>query len=208
MRPILFAAAALLAAPAAAATADPDAFASGTDISNAFAGVSLLTVFTGADPEVPTGFGAVYSLSDPDATTGTRAFGHSQNNSTWGNGDFEYLLATFGTATNSVSLDFFANDAGGDVNAQLLAYNSSGVLIGSASAALVNFGAPVTLTVNVAGIKFVRAYWDEIGRVQNGGLDNLRWNAVPEPATWAMMIGGFGFVGAAMRRRTSKVVYA
>ncbi len=25
--------------------------------------------------------------------------------------------------------------------------------------------------------------------------------AVPEPATWAMMIGGFGFVGAAMRRR-------
>lgn len=26
-------------------------------------------------------------------------------------------------------------------------------------------------------------------------------NAVPEPATWAMMIGGFGMVGAAFRRR-------
>lgn len=26
--------------------------------------------------------------------------------------------------------------------------------------------------------------------------------AVPEPATWAMMIGGFGLVGGAMRRRT------
>jgi len=26
--------------------------------------------------------------------------------------------------------------------------------------------------------------------------------SVPEPATWALMIGGFGFVGAAMRRRT------
>nr|WP_084192404.1 PEPxxWA-CTERM sorting domain-containing protein [Parasphingorhabdus marina] len=25
--------------------------------------------------------------------------------------------------------------------------------------------------------------------------------AVPEPATWAMMIGGFGLVGGAMRRR-------
>lgn len=25
---------------------------------------------------------------------------------------------------------------------------------------------------------------------------------VPEPATWAMMLGGFGFMGAAMRRRT------
>ena len=27
--------------------------------------------------------------------------------------------------------------------------------------------------------------------------------SVPEPSTWAMMIGGFGFVGAAMRRRRS-----
>lgn len=27
--------------------------------------------------------------------------------------------------------------------------------------------------------------------------------AVPEPASWALMIGGFGFVGAAMRRRTA-----
>ena len=34
--------------------------------------------------------------------------------------------------------------------------------------------------------------------------------AVPEPATWAMMIGGFAFAGAAMRRRKSAptVAYA
>lgn len=31
--------------------------------------------------------------------------------------------------------------------------------------------------------------------------------AVPEPATWAMMIGGFGFAGAAARRRRKLVVY-
>ena len=36
-------------------------------------------------------------------------------------------------------------------------------------------------------------------------LDNytVRIAAVPEPATWAMMIGGLGFVGAAMRRRAA-----
>ncbi len=28
---------------------------------------------------------------------------------------------------------------------------------------------------------------------------------VPEPASWAMMIGGFGMVGAAMRRRGAKI---
>lgn len=32
--------------------------------------------------------------------------------------------------------------------------------------------------------------------------------AVPEPATWAMMIGGFGLVGAAMRRRATSVSFA
>jgi hypothetical protein len=32
--------------------------------------------------------------------------------------------------------------------------------------------------------------------------------AVPEPATWLMMIAGFGLVGGAMRRRTAKVGYA
>ena len=32
--------------------------------------------------------------------------------------------------------------------------------------------------------------------------------AVPEPATWAMMIGGFGLAGASLRRRGAKVSYA
>jgi len=32
--------------------------------------------------------------------------------------------------------------------------------------------------------------------------------AVPEPATWAMMIGGFALAGAAMRRRSAAVRYA
>jgi hypothetical protein len=32
--------------------------------------------------------------------------------------------------------------------------------------------------------------------------------SIPEPATWAMMIAGFGFVGAAARRRSTKVVFA
>jgi len=36
----------------------------------------------------------------------------------------------------------------------------------------------------------------------NGGFS---YTAVPEPATWAMMIGGFGLVGTAMRRRKSQV---
>lgn len=37
------------------------------------------------------------------------------------------------------------------------------------------------------------------------GLSEVRFNgsAVPEPASWAMMIGGFGLVGGALRRRSA-----
>jgi hypothetical protein len=40
-------------------------------------------------------------------------------------------------------------------------------------------------------------------------LDNITVNGgVPEPASWAMMLGGFGLVGGAMRRRRAAVTFA
>jgi hypothetical protein len=43
---------------------------------------------------------------------------------------------------------------------------------------------------------------------QPGGDSDLRTPAapVPEPATWAMMIAGFGLAGAVMRRRRAVVI--
>jgi hypothetical protein len=44
------------------------------------------------------------------------------------------------------------------------------------------------------------------------GLSEVRFDgtlaAVPEPASWAMMIAGFGLTGAAMRRRTTRIAQA
>ncbi len=39
-------------------------------------------------------------------------------------------------------------------------------------------------------------------------VTQLADNAVPEPASWAMMIGGFGLVGAAARRRSATLAFA
>lgn len=36
-------------------------------------------------------------------------------------------------------------------------------------------------------------------------VDGVSLTAVPEPAMWALMVGGFGLVGAALRRRTGVV---
>lgn len=40
------------------------------------------------------------------------------------------------------------------------------------------------------------------------GVSDIPVPSVPEPATWAMMIGGLGLAGAALRRRKAKVQFA
>ena len=50
---------------------------------------------------------------------------------------------------------------------------------------------------------------DVTGADDGLGIDNFRAEAVtlaavPEPATWTMMIAGFGFIGAALRRRARR----
>jgi PEP-CTERM motif len=45
-------------------------------------------------------------------------------------------------------------------------------------------------------------------RLNINGPGNILGGAVPEPASWALMIAGFGLVGSAMRRRVTKVSYA
>ena len=47
------------------------------------------------------------------------------------------------------------------------------------------------------------AYLDGFGSVVGGGGTS---SAAPEPASWAMMIGGFGMVGGALRRRSRTTV--
>lgn len=44
-------------------------------------------------------------------------------------------------------------------------------------------------------------YGGDLG--QGYRLDSISADAVPEPATWAMFIAGFGLIGAAVRRRTA-----
>jgi len=60
------------------------------------------------------------------------------------------------------------------------------------------------ITLDVAGLDGVGSHnslsiYDKIGAGSG---------AVPEPASWAMMLGGFGLVGGAMRRRKAVVSFA
>lgn len=58
-------------------------------------------------------------------------------------------------------------------------------------------------TAFLTGLNAGRVYYNLHTSTFPGGeiRGNLTLTAVPEPASWAMMIGGFGLVGASMRRR-------
>lgn len=136
-----------------------------------------------------------------------------------------------------VSLDFSGNQRGGSsdtITGGLLfnpAVTLSDVLItldgitlfssATLPSATLSFGSLPVLAddpFKTIAVRF-RSSADTAFRVQLGALggdnigpviDNLSISAVPEPATWAMMIGGFGLVGGAMRRRAARtsVTYA
>lgn len=70
--------------------------------------------------------------------------------------------------------------------------NAPSFLLGSFGLTDALTGAPVTLTIGTPG---------SINPLPGTG-------DIPEPASWAMLIAGFGLVGAIARRRRSAVVMA
>jgi hypothetical protein len=76
-----------------------------------------------------------------------------------------------------------------------------------------NFGNGGVLRVSLNDASFNKGDWFSLDEGEKYGAKitgdfKLISNAVPEPATWAMMITGFGLVGATIRRRRALGVAA
>ena len=121
-------------------------------------------------------------------------------------GDFRSLDGRYRLSLADLS-SFSASLSGGEVTALSFA-------TGPTSFALRNGGRPIgeseTLSFNVAGTPangFLTAVNSSRYGPQDGEafIDQVAPGGVPEPATWAMMIGGFGLVGGVMRRRNRQV---
>ena len=109
------------------------------------------------------------------------------------------------TAINSIKIWFDDSNGFGGVSAP-----------GSFDINNVNYLVPEPLgsapsSFTVSGLGFVgstftvkvnrKTEWAFLSEVSFGGMSG----AVPEPATWGLMIGGFGLAGAALRRRRAEV---
>jgi hypothetical protein len=149
------------------------------------------------------------TLTAPGGSIFTTTFGNTPNGTrgiiAQGSSGFVPFRAAFSTLASAVSIDL--GDLGQDEDFLFLrAFDAGNGLLASATAiAPAGDSAMRTLSVMAANIAFVEFGGLGFLGQSNVYADNLMFttgsNAVPEPASWAMLIAGFGLAGAAMRRR-------
>ena len=123
---------------------------------------------------------------------------------------FSPVRFSFNQLINSITFNF--GDSGGDDDSPVVisAFSAGNALLGTSTASYpAGDSAGGSLTLNFAGASYFVASsgtagnnansvgWD-ISAVQAGG-------AVPEPGVWAMMLFGFGGLGAVMRHRRGQI---
>lgn len=175
-------------------TVDADGFGDGSDISTAFAGVTLSSVggYPGLD-------GAVYAWGDGLASTGTSVFANNLSfQRQWYAGGFA-LRADFHLPANSVAIDIIGDDWG-DCG-ELYAYDWSDTLIGYVISPQLAVGQVFRAAIS-------RDWSFDIAYIIAGGaassedtvhLDNLTAVVIPEPATLCLL--GLGGLVLILRER-------
>lgn len=114
------------------------------------------------------------------------------------------LSVLLGSLANSFTFTMGASNAGSTID--VLAFGANGGLTGSTTIVMGNAYNIYTVSGlgDFQGLSFLNNNDPAGVRFQNMSYESVApGGAVPEPATWAMMIVGFGSVGGAMRRRSS-----
>ena len=131
------------------------------------------------------------------------------NNNGVGNVTTTFSAVAAADFTQTFKWLYTTADAGGS------SYDPAGYFIGSSFFQLSTNGLPNgsstsgTITISVLQGQTFGAYVTSTdGILGRGSIAFGDGAAVPEPATWAMMIGGFGVVGGAVRRRKANVSVA
>ena len=194
---LLFSAALALAFPAAASAAEFINFESNADGSASVAGAAVTTDFSALGVTFLNAFYQRCGGGCPTPTTGL--FVSSSDLSS-------PFSVKFAGTTNAFSFANVSNSSG-----TASAFDSAGNLLQSINFSGFNFdGPPVMFSFATTGINSI-----SFSSTRGFGVDNFSFGdvqgAVPEPATWMMMLLGMAGIGFSMRRKkdtTLRVRYA
>lgn len=196
---------AMAAVPGAASAAtlinfDVDGFgnviAADTPITNQYANLGV--TFRGFEDEAPVDINAAPDPDGVPAPSAPNVLTNCSNASTGCPGnraDVVQILFASGASNISFQLDTLG---GNEVTFNL--YDASDVLLETLSISS-NGSLYIPVSFSASGVRRIDGLQPDDGWAW--AMDNLSFStgAVPEPANWAMMIAGFGLVGATMRRR-------
>ena len=104
-------------------------------------------------------------------------------------GVYNLALSTFIADTSPTGVNIYGFELGGP-DVLLTTLGSSNLSYSATASYFLTAGDVIGVAVDYDGL-----YYDDSTGV------NFTISSVPEPATWSMMIIGFGLAGAAMRRR-------
>ena len=156
--------------------------------------------FSITDQTGPGAYSLTQSFTLASATRVTISFDHFANDSTRNPINNGRLYST-GANQNAI-VDLLTGSAsafttaGGDI---IAGFYGPGADAGPNPNPWASYSSTLTLAAGTYQIRFAQA--DNRGFFQQGVDNVLVTAAIPEPATWAMLIGGFGLVGVAARRR-------
>ena len=115
----------------------------------------------------------------------------------WSGGDTETITRTGGGAFNLNSLDMALSWYDGNPS-ETVTVNGAPLTITQALTTY-NLNLHNVSSVTISGVGSSSGYWL---------ADNINYAAVPEPATWAMTLLGFGVLGMALRSRRQAMIAA
>ena len=122
------------------------------------------------------------------------------------------IVIYFNTPISALGTLYVSPDAYESYIATMTAYDNVGNVIGSVSYSDVTAFTPGTnpgFEILGAGIDHVTLYTNDAKRGFNvGGESNPVVAGVPEPATWALMLMGFGGLGVALRAKGRRALAA